>query len=303
MFATLVCITALLLSTDPERGRQGTMPPCQAPEAFQQQLRRRPSPSQAQPRSFEVLGPYSNYLGQGNQRDSVRTNSLPWSRLAEAHIRGFKAAAPLPAALRLRAAAAYRRRNADPELGPPVLRFSAAAGDARRGPYFLVDAEEASSAKIQRVQGGVILDVDADGCELAERVYEGTLEVARLGPRKKLGGFLVRSRGGPISFRYEHVDAHLVGKGEVELAIPGMPRPWRTRSPQALTFSVALNGSGALDGESLTGATLFTVEPTGERFLLVHSSMQANCETQLALYLLGDKGPELVQRAALDCDV
>ena len=113
----------------------------------------------------------------------------------------------------------------------------------------------------------------------------------------------MRSRSGPPSFRLERVEARLVAKGEVEVTARGAAAPWRVPSPQGLAFSVAHNGSGALDGESLMGAVMFTVEPRGERLLLIHTAMEANCETQLALFLLGEKGPELIASAARDCDV
>ncbi len=75
---------------------------------------------------------------------------------------------------------------------------------------------------------------------------------------------------------------------------------WRVPFPEKTSRS---RGYGELGGERMTGASLLTVSPSDERFLMVHTETETNCSTMVTLFIVGKDGAELVAVGSSDCDV
>lgn len=234
-------------------------------------------------RSLEVVGVYSA------SRDDRYGVDAPfdWIAIADRHLRGFNSKKPLTVAQRRRA------RDLRKASDTVFARFEAKPSDAPPGPYYLIDLEGVSRAKLAGLMGKVFIEVDDQGCETSDRVFRGRVHLAAH-PQRELGGLLVRART-PSRFTVSKARA-VVNGGDVAVTLAGQGA---TRE----SWHVPANREWQFENTVLRGATVVTVSPGGERFLLLHFSWPGNCETDVALYLLDGPEARPVGGGTTDCDV
>jgi hypothetical protein len=240
-------------------------------------------------RSLEVVGVYS-----ASREDRYGVDApFDWIAIADRHLRGFNSKRPLTIAQRRRARDLERAYLRDSYADATFARFEAGLSDAPPGPYYLIDVEGVSRAKLAGLTGEAHVHVDSQGCETQDRVFGGRVHLAAH-PQRDLGGLLVRART-PLRFTVSKARA-VVSGGDVAvtLAAQGAIRE---------SWHVPANREWQIDGTVLRGATVVTVSPGGERLLFLHFSWPGNCETDVALYLLDGPEARLIGGGTTDCDV